>query len=85
MEPTKREKENRLKLEEKKPLANAKIIKHPEKIKNKECKWMKEVNSQSLQESILRLEKAYARFFKKLGNFPTRSKLWFYSGSFTDN
>lgn len=37
MKMTNREKKNRLKLQEKKPLAYAKIIKHPEKIKNKEC------------------------------------------------
>jgi len=35
-ESTTREKNNRVKLQEKKPLAYAKIIKHPEKIKNKE-------------------------------------------------
>ena len=33
-------------------------------------KWLKEVNSQSLQESSLDLEKAYIRFFKKLGKRP---------------
>ena len=34
---TNREKDNRFKLQERKPLAYAKIIKHPEKIKRKEC------------------------------------------------
>ncbi|MDD5518585.1 MAG: radical SAM protein [Candidatus Omnitrophica bacterium] len=34
---TVREKKNRVRLQEKKPLAYEKIIKHPEKIKNKEC------------------------------------------------
>ncbi len=34
---TDREKNNRVKLQEKKPLAYNKIVKHPEKIKNKEC------------------------------------------------
>lgn len=38
--------------------------------KTKEYEWLKEVNSQSLQESSLDLEKAYRRFFKKLGRKP---------------
>ena len=37
MEMTDREKKNRVKLQDKKPKAYEKIIKHPEKIKNKEC------------------------------------------------
>jgi putative transposase len=32
--------------------------------------FLKEVNSLSLQQSILNLDKAYLRFFKKLGGFP---------------
>jgi putative transposase len=32
--------------------------------------FLKEVNSLSLQQSILNLDKAYQRFFKKLGGFP---------------
>lgn len=38
--------------------------------KTEEYAWLKEVNSQSLQESCLNLEKAYKRFFKKLGGKP---------------
>lgn len=33
-------------------------------------KWLKEVNSQSLQQTLKDLETAYNRFFKRLGNFP---------------
>ncbi len=33
-------------------------------------KWLKEINSQSLQEAVLNLEKAYQRFFKGLGKYP---------------
>lgn len=36
--------------------------------------WLKEVNSQSLQESVLNLDKAYKRFFKKLANYPRFKK-----------
>ena len=36
--------------------------------------WLKDVNSQSLQESSLDLEKAYRRFFKKLGSAPRFKK-----------
>ena len=35
-----------------------------------EYQWLKEVNSQSLQQSLLHLETAYRRFFKKLGEEP---------------
>ena len=38
--------------------------------KTEKFKWLKEVNSQSLQEASLDLEKAYIRFFKKLGKKP---------------
>ena len=34
--------------------------------KQEEYKWLSEVNSQSLQEAAIDLEKAYRRFFKKL-------------------
>jgi len=37
-------------------------------------KWLKEVNSQSLQESALDLEKGYRRFFKKLSTGKPRFK-----------
>ena len=36
--------------------------------KEKEYTWLKEVNSQSLQEAALNLEKSYSRFFKKINN-----------------
>jgi len=35
--------------------------------KSKEFNWLKEVNSQSLQEAALDLEKGFKRFFKKIG------------------
>jgi putative transposase len=36
----------------------------------KECIWLKEVDSQTLQQAILDLDKAYSRFFKKHSAFP---------------
>lgn len=36
--------------------------------------WLKEVNSQSLQQSLKDLESAFVRFFKKLGGFPNFKK-----------
>ena len=39
----------------------------------KECTWLKEVNSQSLQESLLNLDVAYLKFFKGAG-FPKFKK-----------
>lgn len=36
----------------------------------KECTWLKEVNSQSLQAPIINLDKAYVAFFKGQSNFP---------------
>jgi len=36
--------------------------------------WLKEINSQSLQEAVLNLEKAYQRFFKGLGKYPVFKK-----------
>jgi putative transposase len=35
-----------------------------------ETKWLKEVNSQSLQQSLKNLDIAYTRFFKKQGKYP---------------
>jgi putative transposase len=32
--------------------------------------WLKEVNSQSLQATLINLDKAYEKFFKKTGGFP---------------
>jgi len=38
--------------------------------KQEEYEWLKEINSQSLQASLVNLETAYLRFFKKLSKFP---------------
>jgi putative transposase len=39
-----------------------------------EYEWLKEVNSQSLQQSITNLDKAYTSFFKAQNNFPKFKK-----------
>lgn len=39
-----------------------------------ECKWLKEVNSQTLQQSITNLDKAYTAFFKGRNGFPNFKK-----------
>ena len=39
-----------------------------------ECDWLKEINSQSLQQSITNLDKAYAAFFKGRNSFPKFKK-----------
>lgn len=39
-----------------------------------ECKWLKEINSQSLQQSITNLDKAYTNFFKGVHSFPKFKK-----------
>jgi len=44
------------------------------KLKKEKYKWLSEVNSQSLQEAAIDLDKAYRRFFKKLGAFPAFKK-----------
>lgn len=36
----------------------------------KECEWLKEINSQSLQQSITNLDRAYTAFFKGQNAFP---------------
>jgi putative transposase len=36
----------------------------------KECEWLKEINSQSLQQSIVNLDTAYTNFFKGRADFP---------------
>jgi putative transposase len=36
----------------------------------KECEWLKEVDSQSLQQSIINLDKAFTQFFKGYSRFP---------------
>lgn len=40
----------------------------------KECLWLKEVNSQSLQSALVNLESAYNLFFKGVADFPTFKK-----------
>jgi putative transposase len=39
-----------------------------------ECKWLKEINSQSLQQSITHLDNAFTKFFRGQGNFPNYKK-----------
>ena len=36
----------------------------------KETEWLKEINSQSLQESLIHLDKAFTRFFREKKGFP---------------
>ena len=38
---------------------------------DKDTEWLKEVNSQSLQQSLRQLDVAYQRFFKKIASFPS--------------
>ena len=40
----------------------------------KECEWLKEVNSQSLQVALMNLDVAYLRFFKGQNSFPKYKK-----------
>ena len=40
----------------------------------KECIWLNEINSQSLQQPIRNLDNAFTRFFKGQGNFPNFKK-----------
>jgi putative transposase len=40
----------------------------------KECVWLREINSQSLQQAIVNLDTAFTRFFKGQGNFPNFKK-----------
>lgn len=40
----------------------------------KECEWLKEVNAQSLQQSVINLDTAYTKFFKGQSNFPNYKK-----------
>ena len=40
----------------------------------KECAWLKELNSQSLQASIKRMDNAYKLFFKRQKGFPKFKK-----------
>jgi putative transposase len=40
----------------------------------KECEWLKEINSQSLQVALMNLDAAYLKFFKVQANFPVFKK-----------
>ncbi len=40
----------------------------------KECEWLKEINSQSLQQSLANLDNAYTNFFKGRSEFPNFKK-----------
>lgn len=40
----------------------------------KECTWLKDINSQSLQQAIVNLDSAFTRFFKGQGDFPNFKK-----------
>lgn len=40
----------------------------------KECEWLKEINSQTLQQPIRNLDNAFTRFFKGQGSFPKFKK-----------
>lgn len=40
----------------------------------KECEWLKEVDSQALQQSIINLDKAFTQFFKHGAKFPKFKK-----------
>jgi len=55
----------------KKTLSRFEIQKDLVSLKNeKETKWLKEVNSQSLQASLVNLDQAYTRFFREKNGFP---------------
>lgn len=41
---------------------------------NPECKWIKEVSSKSVKQSIMNADKAFKRFFKHQSNFPRFKK-----------
>ena len=40
----------------------------------KECEWLKEINSQSLQQSVINLDSAFTKFFKGQNEFPNFKK-----------
>jgi putative transposase len=40
----------------------------------KECEWLKEIDSQSLQQSVIDLDKAFTAFFKGTAKFPNFKK-----------
>lgn len=55
----------------KKSISKNSIIKEITKLKQQaETSWLQEVNSQSLQQSILNLDIAFTNFFKKRSSFP---------------
>ncbi len=65
--------ENKIKLykQEEKTISSFDLIKQLVQLKQEpDTCWLKEVNSQSLQQSILHLDKAFSSFFKKKTNFP---------------
>ncbi len=47
----------------------------------KECEWLKEVDSQALQQSVANLDKAFSQFFKGVARFPNfkRKDSWMQS------
>lgn len=49
------------------------LIKQLPELKD-ECTWLKEINSQSLQQPIRNLDNAFTRFFKGQGDFPKFKK-----------
>lgn len=49
----------------------------------KDCEWLKDVNSQSLNNSIANMDDAYKRFFKKISKFPQYKKKSTSKKSFT--
>ncbi len=40
----------------------------------KECEWLREIDSQALQQSVINLDKAFTQFFKGYGKFPNFKK-----------
>ena len=57
--------------EEKESLSRFKLCKLiTEAKKDKETKWLNEVNSQSLQSAFLHLDTAFVKFFKKEAGYP---------------
>jgi len=60
-------------LNQRKSLSCFELMKDLPELK-KECEWLKEVDSQSLQQSIINLDKAFTQFFKHGANFPNFKK-----------
>ena len=54
-------------------ITNFELVKQLPELK-KECEWLREVNSQSLQQTIINLDTAYKRFFKGISDFPRYKK-----------